>query len=537
MSTSKAIKPKRDDAPIPHWESMPERAPSIEREEGPLIGRVMAMIGLFLLVLGTLAMLAPYWQRVTVISPGTGFFFASLGGALLLYHAYVERDDQFRRLYAFLGLALILGAIFARLLAFRSGPAADPDRFIRLYSIGGWSGFFVGLLTVIGVLKHETEPKFRSILLNVVGLVGALQVLFGIFRGATGSDDFALVESIGLLVFGLLYVSAFIGLQDSLSDTGYKAGLALGAAGAVGFVIGLVFSIIPAATISARIPTANFFVPSGLILMGMSLLYIGIALAVCVDWPIIVLARRELASYFFSPVAYLVLIGQLVFALIMFTFFVGDLTNSSRDPRRGGLPEPIIIHYVVNIIPVFVMMFFVPAITMRLVSEEKRSGTLEVLLTAPVNEISIVLGKFFAAWIAYLLLWLPWWLFLVSLRYFGNEDFDYRPVLSFMVAQLVISAGFVSMGLFCSSLTNNQIIAAVFTFVGMMAHLVLFFAQQMPWFAGNALGEMLNYVNFVDLWIESLRGTIAPRFLIFHTSVAVFFLFATIKVLESRKWK
>ena len=84
-------------------------------------------------------------------------------------------------------------------------------------------------------------------------------------------------------------------------------------------------------------------------------------------------------------------------------------------------------------------MFFVPALTMRLLSEEKRSGTLEVLMTAPVNEISVVLGKFFAAWIFYMLLWLPVWLFLISLRYFGGEEFDYRPVLSFTVAMGAIT--------------------------------------------------------------------------------------------------
>lgn len=533
MSTSKAIKPRRDEAPLPQWESMPERAPSIEREEAPLFARVLAMIGLFLLVLGSLAMLAPIWQRVTIITPGVGFFLATLGSALILYHVYVEKDFQFRRMYAILGLAFLLGAVVLRIFAFRNGPPSDPGRWIFWYFAAGLPGFFVGLIMVVGVVRNESDASFRNLLINIVGLVGVLQAAFGLVRGVVAGDDFAHGETIVLMLIGLIYISAYIGLQDPLSDRGYKAALGLGAAGLAGLVIGVVFSLMPAAAISARVPEPNYFVPGGLIMMGMSLLYVAISLAICVDWSIVVLARRELASYFFSPVAYLVLIGQLVFAWVMFAFFLADL----RDPRRGGLPEPIIIHYVVNIIPVFVMMFFVPAITMRLLSEEKRSATLEVMLTAPVNELSLVLGKFIAAWTAYMMLWLPWWLFLVSLRYFGHEEFDYRPVLSFMVAQAVISAGFISMGLFCSSMTSNQIIAAVFTFVGMMAHLVIYFAQGMQWFAGNAVGEMMSYVNFVDLWIESLRGTIAPRLLVFHVSVAVFFLFATVKVLEARKWK
>jgi ABC-2 type transport system permease protein len=210
---------------------------------------------------------------------------------------------------------------------------------------------------------------------------------------------------------------------------------------------------------------------------------------------------------------------------------------SAASGRGGGLPEAIVVNYIISFIPVVVHMFFVPALTMRLLSEEQRSGTLEVMLTAPVNEVSVVIGKFLAAWIFYNLLWLPWWIFLVSLRYFGNEEFDYRPILSFNVALAVISAGFISMGLFCSSLTSNQIVAAVFTFVGMMTHLALYFSQGLPWFSSGPIAEAMQYVNFIDLWIESLRGTIAPRYLVFHLSLTIFFLFATVKVLEARKWK
>ena len=95
--------------------------------------------------------------------------------------------------------------------------------------------------------------------------------------------------------------------------------------GLVGFLAGLTRSLWP---------ESNFMVPSGLMLMGMSLLYVVIALAICVDWPIIVLARRELAAYFYSPLAYLVLIGQLIFGWIMFIFFVDtirDIGDAAAD--------------------------------------------------------------------------------------------------------------------------------------------------------------------------------------------------------------
>jgi hypothetical protein len=526
MSTSKTIKPRHDDAPFAKWDSIPERAPSVEVEERPVVARVVAMVGLFLLVLGTLAILAPIWRGATVITPDWGYRLGSLGVIMILYHTFVERDFQFRRLYGFLAVALLLAGVILRLLAFR---AASAHWFV----IGGVPSLFVGLILAIAVIRNETELSFRNLLVNMLGVLGAMMIVFGLLRGAIVQDYLA-VEGILMLILGLLFVGAYIGLEES-SERSYKAGLGLGAIGVVGFLIGLILSMLPADAIASRIPWGNFFVPSGVILMGMSLLYVVLALGICVEWPIIVLARRDLAAYFFSPVAYLVFVGQMIFAWLSFAFFIANLSAASG--RGGGLPEPIVVNYIISFIPVVVHMFFVPALTMRLLSEEQRSGTLEVMLTAPVNEVSVVIGKFLAAWIFYNLLWLPWWIFLVSLRYFGNEEFDYRPILSFNVALAVISAGFISMGLFCSSLTSNQIVAAVFTFVGMMTHLALYFSQGLPWFSSGPIAEAMQYVNFIDLWIESLRGTIAPRYLVFHLSLTIFFLFATVKVLEARKWK
>ena len=84
-------------------------------------------------------------------------------------------------------------------------------------------------------------------------------------------------------------------------------------------------------------------------------------------------------------------------------------------------------------------------------------------------------------------------------------------MLSFTVSLSVIGAGFIAMGLFCSALTSNQVIAAVFTFVGMMAHLAIYFSSGAPWLAGTTLGEVVSNVNFVDLWIESLAATGTAR--------------------------
>jgi ABC-2 type transport system permease protein len=521
MSTSRAIKPKRDDTQLSNWQSMPERAPSVELEDRPLVARVLAMVGLFLLVLGILAMTAHLWRSAAAISPDWGFRFASIGLCLILFHCFIERDLQFRRLYGFVGLALVIAGIALRLMAFRSG-----------YIYYGIPALTIGLVVLVAVIRNETELQFRSLMLNTLAIVGALLIAFCAVQGMR-NPNFLPGEGVVLLILGLLYVGAYIGQSEPGNERAHYAALGLGAVGLLGIVVGLFCSFMPDNFF--LVPYSNFFVPSGLIFMGMGLVYLAVCLGICSDLPVVIIARRDLAAYFYSPIAYLVLIGLLLIGWLMFGLFVIKIIVLGPN---GDMMEPIIGNYIFDIFPVIVQMFVVPVLTMRLLSEEKRTGSLEVLMTAPVNEISVVLGKFLACWIFYMLTWLPWWLFLVALRYLGGEEFDYRPVLSFTVALAVISAGLLSMGLFFSSMTSNQIIAAVLTFVGMMMHLVFYFLKyQQDIREGSTLHELFTYVNFFDLWMNSLGGIIAPRYLIFHLCVAIFFLFATVKMLESRKWK
>lgn len=529
MASSRAIKKlKREDTPLANYEPMVERAPSLERVEPPTIARILAMVGLFLTVLGILAMLAPRWGRTAAINPDWGYRIGTLGFCLLLYHAFVERDLQFRRLYGYFGLALCVGGVAMRLMAFRSG-------YGHFFGYYGLPALGLGLVVSFAVIRNETEQQFRDILLNALGIIGALMIAFAIVQGFR-SQFYLAGEGIALLILGVLYVGAYIGQHEEGHDYSYKATLGLGGLGALGICYSLFASIVPDGFF--LVPYANFFIPNGLILLGMSLLYFSVALAILVDWPVIIIARRDLAAYFYSPIAYLVLIGMTVIAAWRFGFFLNDLIPDPMD-RRGapGVLEPIVGQYIFDIYPVFVQMFIVPVLTMRLLSEERRTGTLEVLMTAPVNEIPVVTGKFFACWIFYMLTWVPWWIFLVCLRYLGNEEFDYRPLLSFNVALAASSAGLLAMGLFFSSMTDNQIIAAVLTFVGVLMHLIFYFLTIQGVREGTAIHEVLRFVNFFDLWLSALGGTLAPRYLMFHAAVAVFFLFATIKMLESRKWK
>src|SRR5439155_479024 len=146
-------------------------------------------------------------------------------------------------------------------------------------------------------------------------------------------------------------------------------------------------------------------------------------------------------------------------------------------------------------------VFVVPVLTMRLLSEERRTGTIEVMLTAPVDEVVVVISKFVAALVFYLTLWIPWGLFLVALRVEGGQPFDYLPLLSFYVTLVCSGAAFVAMGLFFSSLTRNQIISAVLSFMGMMFLLCFFLLRQMTQIGPN-WSAFFKQLSFVDLWIK-----------------------------------
>jgi ABC-2 type transport system permease protein len=178
---------------------------------------------------------------------------------------------------------------------------------------------------------------------------------------------------------------------------------------------------------------------------------------------------------------------------------------------------------------------------MHLFSEEKRTGTLEMALTAPLGEVPVVISKFFAALFLYLLVWIPWIVYLVALRIEGRERFDYTPLLGFWITLAVWGAAFVSMGLFVSSLTRNQIASAIVTFVGVLILTLIFFLKEFfksddPVSGDSPVLSILTDVSYIDSWFISLKGQLPVRELFVPISATIFWLFATVKVLEARKW-
>jgi ABC-type transport system involved in multi-copper enzyme maturation permease subunit len=527
--SSKAITEQTAEPSAPSWQSRQETAPSILRQEEPTVARYIAGFGLAFVAIGALGMVMTRLGRAVIISGGLDVLCLVLGVAGVLYHASQEKELQLRRLYWVIGLLFMVGA--AVLWA-----ASLSESYRGLFTLGSVCSV-LSLLFLLAFVRNETDESRRDLTVYVIGGAG---VVLAVLAFAGGAVYPAFLWPYGL-VFGLLalvFLSAFVAVRGIADDMGYQAGLGLGALGLLVFVLALFRSAIYPLFFTAGSLVGDYLVPTGLLLMGLGLLYACVSVALCSDRPYVVLTRRELAGYFYSPVAYFVLIGLAVVAWMSYVIFVNMAYQSiTHMGRSAPMVEPILGGYAFGIFPVICMIFVVPLLTMRLLSEEKRTGTLEVLLTAPVNEVTVVLSKFTAALLFFLIAWLPWVLFLIDLPLNGYP-FDGRPLLSFFIALTFMGSAFVGIGLFFSSLTANQIASAVLTgaamffWTGLSVILWWFLRDDSGWW-----GATLKHVSYLQLWVDSLRGMVMPRHLLFMASVAVFALFLTVKVLESRKWR
>jgi ABC-type transport system involved in multi-copper enzyme maturation permease subunit len=529
---SKAIteRPEKSQAPGA-WKPIRESAPSTMRADQPGIPRWVGLIGIMLVTIGTIALVSTAAGAARLAQPGIGAFACLLGLAALLFHAFRDTDLQVRRTYVALGYLLVAGGVLVSLLPIK---AAVGAHFLPY----GFCFLTLGLVFLLPFIRNETDLYWRKTALAVLGVIGVALALTG-FIGGTISVNFLLPYSFFLLILGLFFWWAFAGLSSTATELGYRAAQGMAAVGVVFFLYALGRTVLPQLFFRLHLlhfQPAPYLVPTGLLLMGAGAIYALLAFGLCSDNRLVVLTRRELASFFYSPIAYFVLFAFSILAWWQFKDFLRIVINAS-SPLGGGEPlaEPVIAYYIISWLTVISMIVVVPIITMRLMSEEKRSGSLEVLLTAPVDEISIVVSKFLAVMAFFLVLWVPWGLLLVGLRYLGGEPFDYRPLLSFFIALAATGAGFLSMGLFFSAVTRNQIIAAILTVVAMLPITFLYFLNRsIP--ADNVWHTVFGYVGYIDLWIDAVKGTLGMRNLVFHASVAIFWLFLTVKVLEARRW-
>ena len=530
--SSKATTEKRDDARRgPRWQAPTELSPSVVREAEPFWVRMAGALGLAFLVFGGVALTVHQLGRSSWVGPTWAGLTCVAGLGLLLLHAASDADLQIRRAYMVLGFAGLLAGAVATLLPYQ-GPVG------HWFLPHGAVGLSLGLLFLMAFLRNETDEDVRSRALYVVGGLGAAMAVAGFVLGSV-KPEFLFSPAVLLAVLGLVFLWVFVGQRGVTDDHGYYAALGVGVLGAAAAVIALGRSVPEWLAGRGWVSTAApYFMPNGLVLTACGLLYVALAVGLVSEKPFVVMTRRQLASYFHSPIAYFVILLFAVVACFQFGQFVLErLWDPFTNRPSQGVPEPIIRPYFLNLVSIFSLVFIVPVLTMSLLSEEKRTGTLEMTLTAPQEELTVVLSKFVAALLLFVLTWAPWGLFLIALRVSGGQPFDYQPFLAWTIVLVFTGAGFVGMGLFFSSLTKNQLTAAVLTFVGMLLLVGLFLLKETALTQGSLWHKVFSRVSFIDIWWESLDGRLAVSQLFYHASVAVFWLFLTVKVLESRKWR
>jgi ABC-2 type transport system permease protein len=229
---------------------------------------------------------------------------------------------------------------------------------------------------------------------------------------------------------------------------------------------------------------------------------------------------RELKAYFVSPIAYVVSALFLVAMGYLFSLILINTRDASLRPLFNNM--------------VFVLLIMAPALTMKSLAEEQRMGTIELLLTAPLHDWQVVLGKFLGSLILYVVMLLgPTLYYALILHVFGPPD--YGPVVTGYLGMLLVGAAYLAIGVFGSSLTQNQVIAF---FVGVVILLLFWIADAAGGvFGAGALSDALTYIALPRHFNDMFRGIVDTTDVIYAFSITAIFLFLATQVLQTRRWR
>ena len=251
---------------------------------------------------------------------------------------------------------------------------------------------------------------------------------------------------------------------------------------------------------------------------------------------ILIICKKELSSYFASPIAYLLLT---MFALIFGFFFwnsVGYFNMMGLESQMRGQGFPMSVNeYVIR--PLLsnvsvIGLFFIPMITMRLFAEEKRTGTIELLATSPIRDIEVIIGKWLAAVILYVVMLAFSAANFAFLFRYGNPD--WRPLAIGYLGLLLQAGGLLAVGTFISTLTKNQIIAGAATFG------VCLMLWVMEWVAGYetaAWARVLAYMSVITHFESFAKGVLDSKDALYYVSLIFLGLFLTSRSMESLRWR
>ncbi|MBM3187551.1 MAG: hypothetical protein FJZ90_02390 [Chloroflexi bacterium] len=232
------------------------------------------------------------------------------------------------------------------------------------------------------------------------------------------------------------------------------------------------------------------------------------------------IARRELSAYMLSPIAYVV---AAVYLAVMGGLFGIILYYSREATMRYVMLHGVSILFLVLVSQV---------LTMRLLADEQRLGTLELLLTSPVRDWEVVIGKYLASLAVFLVMVLLTGYIPVLLLRVGDPDVG--PMLSGYLGYILLGAALLSIGLFASSVTQNQIVAAV---LGIGITLLLWLSGALEELVGQSMKQVVTYLPIFDHYTDFVRGIIDTKDIVYYVSVTALFLFLSTQVLEARRWR
>ncbi|HLP77597.1 MAG TPA: ABC transporter permease [Candidatus Paceibacterota bacterium] len=243
------------------------------------------------------------------------------------------------------------------------------------------------------------------------------------------------------------------------------------------------------------------------------------------------LTRRELAGFFFSLTGYVIIAAT---AFLLGLSFVSLLINLGNDPT----PMPITELFYRTFYFWLILILAVPVITMRLFALEKFSGTFETLMTTPVTDLQVVAAKFTASLVFYMIMWLPLLGCILLLRHFTNDPgkLDLGVIGSTYLGIFLLGCMFLSLGCFASALTKSQVTAAMISLVFSVGLFMLtFLAKSFP--GNDWKAQVLSCFGLSDQMNDFVRGAVDTRSVVLCVSVTFLFLFFTLRVIESRRWK
>ena len=232
------------------------------------------------------------------------------------------------------------------------------------------------------------------------------------------------------------------------------------------------------------------------------------------------IARRELTVYFVSPMAYVI--------SAMYLAVMGGLAGFILYYSREATMRYVFMHAV----SLLFLLLVSQLLTMRLLADEQRLGTLELLLTAPVRDWEVVVGKYLAAVCVWFIMVLLTGYFPVVLVRIGNPDVGV--LLSGYLGYFLLGSALMAVGVFASSLTQNQIVAAM---TGLGISLMLWLSGALAEIVSESMREVIAYLPIFDHYSDFVRGVIDTKDIIYYLSLIALFLFLSTRIVESKRWR